>query len=94
MRAPVRPPAGLLYTNQHAPLLVDFRDTELGTKHGKATVSYFQDILLTGINVAWGDASLEKAARNGNIQKLRHADYEVFNVLGVFIRFTVHAYGD
>lgn len=94
MRAPVRPPIGLLYTSQKAPLLIDFDNTELGAKHGKATVSYFQDLFLTGVNLAWGNATLEKAARDGDIEKVRHADYEVWNVLGIFMRFTVHAYGD
>jgi hypothetical protein len=94
IRAPVRPPLGLLYARQSAPLLVDFDETQLGTKRGRATVQYVQDPFFTGANLAWGNADLEKAARNGDIDRVRHADYEVFSVLGVYMRFTVHAYGD
>jgi hypothetical protein len=45
--------------------------------------------------VAWGDASYEAAARNGNITVLKHADQEIFQVLlGVYSRWRVVVYGD
>lgn len=93
-RAPVQPPRGFLYTSYRAPLSVDFDETRLGSKHGTATVNYFQDVLFTGIALAWGEGDLEDAARNGGIKEVRYADYELLSVLGVFVRFQVHAYGD
>jgi hypothetical protein len=92
--APVQPPRGLLFTNQQAPLMTDFDETRLGPKHGKASVRYFRDPLFTGLDFAWDDACLRAAAKNGNITTVRHADYEFLSILGIFARFTVHAYGD
>jgi hypothetical protein len=88
------PPLGLAFANQRAPLTIDFDETPIGSKHGTAAVTFVQDPLLTGINLAWGDASVETAAEEGGINTVHYADYEVLNVLGIFVRFTTHAYGD
>jgi hypothetical protein len=94
MDAPVRPPIGLAFANQRAPLTLDFDETRLGSKHATASVLYVYEPLLTSISLAWGDASLAAAAANGGISKIHYVDYEVLNVLGVFVQFTVHVYGD
>jgi hypothetical protein len=39
------------------------------------------------------DASIEAAARQGGLDEVAYADYEMMNVLGVYSEFTVHAYG-
>src|SRR5262249_445930 len=77
MVAPVVPPIGIVYTGMTVPLDTDLTSTELGTKQGK---SHSTNILFL---VAWGDASTASAARAGGITKIRHADYEYTNVLGI-----------
>ncbi len=74
---------------------LDFRDTSFGTKKGTAQVQYIRDILITGLPLAsWGSASIQDAARDGGITHVRHADYEVMNVLGLYVEFTTIVYGD
>jgi hypothetical protein len=86
--APVVPPLAFVYTNVQAPLDADHDETQLGTKRGVAST---QNVL--GI-VSWGDASTSTAAQNGNVSVIRHADYEFYNVLGVYSRFTTIVRGD
>lgn len=77
-----------------APLTHDFHETPLSPKHGTAVVTYVQDPILTGLNFAWGDADIASAAQKGGIDRVQYADYELLSVLGIYVRFTVHAYGD
>ncbi|MFN0058150.1 MAG: TRL-like family protein [Planctomycetota bacterium] len=86
--APVVPPLGWVYTQVHAPLDVDYMNTDLGSKKGSA-----ETMNILGL-IAMGDASIGKAAMNGNIKTVKHADYEMFNILGVYSRFTTHVHGD
>jgi len=86
--APVVPPLAFVYTNIQAPLDADHDETQLGTKRGVAST---QNIL--GL-VSWGDASTSAAAQNGNVSVIRHADYEFYNVFGVYSRFTTIVRGD
>ncbi len=44
---------------------------------------------------AWGDAGTQAAARAGGIQTIRHADREIFSVLGlVYVRVRTVVYGN
>lgn len=87
--APVVPPTALVYTGFEAPLDLDFEDqTNLGSKKGEASTTNILGL------ISFGDASSEKAAREGNIQMIRHADYRFTCVLGLFSRFTTIVYGD
>jgi hypothetical protein len=88
MVAPVVPPIGIIYTGMSAPLDTDLMTTELGAKQGRSSSS---DILFL---VAWGDASTAAAARSAGITKIRHADYEYTNVLGIYQSYTTVIYGD
>ena len=92
--APVQPPLGFLFTRIRAPLTVDFGETPVGTKRGESGTTWARDILFTGQTLGWGDASIEEAARDGDITTVRYADYEILIVLGIFARFKVIAYGD
>lgn len=92
--APVQPSVGFLFANQRAPLMTDLDATTLGSKHGVTQTYFVMDPLLTRLSVALGDASIERAARESGIRTVRHADYELLNVLGIFMRFRVHVYGD
>jgi hypothetical protein len=90
----VKPARGFLWTHYRAPMQTDFHATELGSKHGEATVWYLHDAFWTGSSMAWGDASIAEAALDGEIGTVRHTDYELLNIAGVLVRFRVHAYGD
>lgn len=81
--------SGCAYVNTKTPYDRDLDRTEIGSKVGKAEA--YSVLWL----VAWGDASYEKAARNGGITVLKHADQEIFQVLlGIYTRWTVVVYGE
>lgn len=89
MIAPVVPPVGFLFNNTEAPLDVDFDDTQLGSKVGKASTTSVLGLF------AWGDASTAAAARDGGITTIRHADYEFLNVFfGLYSSYTTVVRGD
>lgn len=88
LTAPFVPPPGMAFSQISAPLDVDFQNTDLsGLKKGTA-----ETISILGL-FATGDVSSQAAAQNGGITKIMHADYEYFNVLGVFQKTTVIVYG-
>lgn len=86
--APVIPPTAFVFTQYEAPLDVDFENTPITGKKGESS-----SICVLGI-VAVGNASSRKAAENGNITHIQHADYSMLNVLGVFSKYTTIVYGD
>ncbi len=80
---------GCALVNVKAPFDTDLDQTRLGSKVGVADA--YSVLWL----VSWGDASYAAAARNGNIEVLRHADQELLQVLvGAFTRWRVVVYGD
>lgn len=86
---PVRPPMGWVVSNYKAPLSADNQGVAVDTsKHGQAKVENYLGI------VAVGDCSLNAAVEDGGIGTVSFADYEYFNVLGVYQKFVVHAYGN
>lgn len=95
MRAPFQPPSGALLTSVSVPLQTEFGPNGVPNSmcKGSASSMYFHDFLITGMSFAWDDCSIAKAAMNGRLETVTHADYEFFHVLGIFGRLTVHAYG-
>ena len=87
LAAPVVPPYGIAYTNFKAPLDVDYDPTSVAGKSG-----YAQTESVLGL-VAWGDASARTAADDAHLKTIDGADYEYFNVLGVYQKFTTIVYG-
>lgn len=87
MIAPVVPPTGAIFNNTRVPLDVDFEKTEYGPKTGAASTN-----CILGL-IAWGDASAEAAAKNGDITTIEYLDYEYMNVLYIYQRFTTIAHG-
>ncbi len=86
--SPVMSPiTGLIFTELKAPFYAG-NGQDLGAKVGRAECQGFLGL------VAIGDASIQKAAENGEITNIKAIDYEAFNVLGVFCRFTTIVYGD
>jgi len=80
---------GCAYVHTKTPFDDDLNNTELGSKKG--TAEAYSVLWL----VAWGDASYAAAAQNGDIQVLKHADQEVYQVLlGLYTRWRVIVYGD
>ncbi|MBI5064128.1 MAG: protein trl [Desulfatitalea sp.] len=81
--------SGCAYVHTKTPFDSDLDKTDLGTKVG--TADAYSILWL----VAWGDASYEAAARNGDIKVLKHADQESLAVLfGLYVRWRVIVYGD
>ncbi len=88
LHAPFVPPTGMAFSQFDAPLDVDFQNTDMaGMKKGSA-----ETISILGL-FATGDASSKAAAEKGGITKIVHADYEYFNILGIFQKTTVIVYG-
>ena len=86
--APVIPPIGIIYSDIKAPLDYDQSASKTGSKKG---VSESMSIL--GL-VAMGDASVEAAAKAGGINTVDGADYEYFNVLGIYQRYRTVLHGE
>lgn len=80
-------PYGAIYTEIKSPIAVGDKPV-IGTKVGRA-----MSTSVLGI-VATGDASISTAARNGEITKISHVDYEVRNVLGFIGEYTTVVYGE
>jgi len=56
----------------------------------KVGVSQAEGILV----VAYGDASIPAAMKNGGLTKVHHVDNETFNVLGIYARYKTVVYGE
>ena len=85
--SPVIPPGGFFYSKISAPQSLAINKTNLGTKTGEASTE-----CVLGL-VSWGDASVQAAAKDGQITQINHTDYQFFNVLGVYSKYTTTAYG-
>ena len=80
---------GCLYTDVIVPLDIDADKTVIGSKVG---TSACQSVLWL---IAWGDASSEAAAKNGNISVVNHMDQKVFSILfGLYSKSTTIVYGE
>jgi len=92
---PVRPPTGA-FSYYSAPLATHFHATPVGSKTGVAVVRHFE-IPINGQRLplaSWADASTREAAAEGGIQTVYYADYELINVLGIYVQLTVRVSGD
>jgi len=82
-RAPVVPPEGFFYSNYKAPITTEFNDTQAtgkkGTGHTQCILGLF----------SWGDASMRSAAESAGITRIEHVEYDFYNVLGIYSRFTI-----
>lgn len=83
--APIVPPLGLIYTDIDAPLTLAGK---AGSRRGEASVTSILGLVSTG------DGSVKAAAAAGGIKQVVRVDYEFYNVLGVYQRYTTVAYGD
>lgn len=74
--------------NVEAPVDVTFNGTEIGNKRGESGSVSVLNLL------AFGDASVRAAARDGNIQRVDHIGYRFTNVLGLVTVYKTVAYGE
>ena len=87
--APFRPSIGTAYTDFKAPLQLEYDNTDLGHKVGTA-----DSMSVLGL-FAFGDCSVQTAAKSAGIKTIKHVDYEFTNVVfGIYTKTTVYVYGD
>ncbi|MEI7851395.1 MAG: TRL domain-containing protein [Kiritimatiellales bacterium] len=86
------PPGGALFTSYKAPLLISYDDAAVSQHSGEASASYFHDWVLTGLDLAWNDCSLNTAVQDGRFTRVGSADYSFFSILGIYAQTTVHVY--
>jgi hypothetical protein len=92
----VIPPQGFLFTHIKAPLTSEFDNTPAGLRHSRVSQSstyYLRDFIFTGLDIAWGDVSIEYLQRTSGMKQIYFADYEYLNVLGIYAQFTINLYG-
>ena len=81
--------SGCVYTNVRVPMSSEFRNTKTVTKSGEATTRSVAWL------VAWGDAGLQSAAKNGQLATLEYADCAFLNILfGLYMSNTTIVYGN
>lgn len=80
------PLIGAIYTDVKAPAGVT--ENVGSSKMGTASA-----MSILGL-VATGDASIQAAAKNGGITKIRHVDFHSTSILGVYAKYTVTVYGE
>ena len=84
--APFQPPVGLI-SQVKAPLSTD-GNWQVGTKSGSADVQCVLGIY------AWGDCSITAAAADGKLKRVDFVDYKYENIIGIWQKVTVTAYGE
>ncbi len=86
LSAPFQPPSGMVSVTK-APLSTE-GNWDVGSKKGEAS-----SFSILGL-YASGDCSIATAARNGGLKKICHVDYEYVNIVGIWQKATVIAYGE
>ena len=86
---PVMPPQGWLFSDVKAPLSANNQ----GIKVAGSKVGIGESQCVLGL-VTTGDSSIEEAADDGDITNIAYADYEYFNILGIYQRFRVKVHGE
>ena len=89
-KAPFVPSRGVIYTNIKAPLTTELDDSKVVRTFGEATTTHVAYYILS---FAIGDASLQRAIKDGMLKNAAYADYEWFSILGIYGKLTINAYG-
>ncbi len=87
IRSPVVPPVGWTFNQTTFPVDITFGPNDIGEKSGTTKA-----VSILGL-VAWGDSSVEAAAKNAGIQQIDHIDAKLFNVLWVYSEYETTVYG-
>lgn len=96
VKAPFSPPFGGIVTSVKVPLQFDAKAG--GVSYSRASGSYSTMGLAYPLNpmavsIAWDNCAIQKAAEDGDLTQVNYVDYEFFQVLGIFKKTTVTAYG-
>jgi hypothetical protein len=80
------PLSGAIYTGVKAPVAVtsNSNSTKVGTSSATSILGWF----------AYGDASIDAAAKSAGISKIHHVDEQSTSVLGIFASYKVFVYGE
>lgn len=84
--APFQPPVGMI-AQVKAPLSTD-GNWKAGMKSGSADVQCVLGLF------AWGDCSITAAAADGGLKRVDYVDYSYDNIIGIWQKATVTAYGE
>ena len=76
---------GMLFTQTDAAVAVGSGSgsEKVGTSESTAIICF-----------ATGDSSIQKAMQNGGITKIHHVDAKIFQVLGLYAKYTTVVYGE
>ncbi|MEQ8767781.1 MAG: TRL domain-containing protein [Planctomycetota bacterium] len=90
---PVRAPTGALVAIQSGPLTTHFHETKVGGRAATAKTFFLREPLLR-TTWAFGDASIEAAAKAGKLERIHYADYHMVSILGAAGIFEVRVFGE
>lgn len=79
-------PLGVVYMGYTKPVVAT--SNNVGSKVGTAKVTNLFNI------AAWGDASINKAAKMAGITKISHVDVKTTSILTIFCTKTYYVYGE
>jgi len=80
------PVNGYFYTDVRGPLAAESAGE--ATKVGMASCQTVMGF------VAWGDASIDAAAKKAGITKIHHVDFDSYSMFGAYACFTTIVYGE
>ncbi len=94
--SPVIPPPGFIYTSIKVPLTTQKARLELSPedKVGRSHTRFLWIPPYRVMTLAWAEAAVKDAAREGKIQRIKHVDYEFLGVMFVYGEYKVIVYGD
>ena len=80
------PLSGYVYTGVKAPVTAtsNSNSSKVGTSQATSVLGWF----------AFGDASIDAAAKSAGISKIHHVDEQSTSVLGIFATYKVLVYGE
>jgi hypothetical protein len=92
--APVIPPPGGLFTDVKMPITTDFHETSTNCREAEASTFFLKEPWFGAFSVSWGDASMQRIARDAGFHKVHYADAELITFLPFFARSTVKVCGE
>jgi hypothetical protein len=94
LRVPIVPPQGILFTHIKAPCSTKYKETPVaGEKPYMDSAARYIWEPFFGTTWGWGNASIQKIAKQNGIKKIEYVDYEYLNVLGIYKQFNIIPHG-
>ena len=88
--APLSPVQGLYFTGVNSPQGDKVKISEDAEPKSMGESSCHSVLFL----VAWGDCSIKKAMKEGNITKIHHVDQFSMNILYFYFRYETNVWGE